>query len=62
MVGDDPVNDNDGGRSAGLRTIWFGNTLSWLADIPRLDHTVPHVRPAIDLLLLTAANRARTST
>ena len=56
------VNDNDGVRFAGLRTIWFGNTRSWPTDIPRLDHEVPHIRAAIDLLLLTDANRARTST
>ncbi|MFF7788007.1 HAD-IA family hydrolase [Streptomyces sp. NPDC007991] len=59
MVGDNPVNDIGGGRSAGLRTIWVNNGRSWLPDDPGPDHTVPHARAAIDLLLLYAADHAR---
>lgn len=62
MVGDNPVNDIGGGRSAGLRTIWIGNGRSWSADDPEPDHTVPHARAAIDLLLLHSACHTRTTT
>ncbi|MEU0896993.1 HAD family hydrolase [Streptomyces massasporeus] len=60
MVGDNPVNDIDGGRSAGLRTIWVDNGLSWPPDDPGPDYTVPHARAAIDLLLLHSADHMRT--
>ncbi|WP_329219686.1 HAD-IA family hydrolase [Streptomyces sp. NBC_01485] len=60
MVGDNPVNDIGGGRSAGLNTIWIGNDRSWPPDDPGPDHTVPHARAAIDLLLLHSADHART--
>jgi putative hydrolase of the HAD superfamily len=62
MVGDNPVNDIGGGRSAGLRTIWIGNEHFWPAHEPGPDHTVPHARAAIDLLLLHAADQTRTTT
>src|SRR5689334_2851401 len=52
MVGDNPVNDIGGGRSAGLHTIWIGGDRPWPSDDPGPDHTVPHARAAIDLLLL----------
>ncbi|MFJ4829314.1 HAD family hydrolase [Streptomyces sp. NPDC088747] len=58
MVGDNPVNDIGGGRSAGLH----GNDSSWPPDDPGPDHTVPHARAAIDLLLLHSADHARTTT
>lgn len=61
MVGDNPVNDIGGGRAAGLRTIWIGNGRSWPPDYPGPDHTVPHARAAIDLLLLHAADHTRTT-
>ncbi|MGW0366464.1 HAD family hydrolase [Streptomyces sp. NPDC002990] len=61
MVGDNPVNDIDGGRSAGLRTIWVGNGHSWPPDDPGPDYTVPHARAAIDLLLLYSADHMRTT-
>lgn len=62
MVGDNPVNDIGGGRSAGLRTIWIGNGRSWRPDVPGPDHSVPHARAAIDLLLLYSAGHTRTTT
>ncbi|MEU7732773.1 HAD-IA family hydrolase [Streptomyces griseus] len=61
MVGDNPVNDIVGGRSAGLRTIWIGDGRSWPPDDPRPDHVVPHARAAIDLLLLHSADHTRTT-
>ncbi|MFI9585083.1 HAD family hydrolase [Streptomyces sp. NPDC052236] len=61
MVGDNPVNDIGGGRSAGLRTIWIGNAHSWPLDDPRPDHTVPHARAAINLLLLHSPNHMRAT-
>ncbi|WP_371599942.1 HAD family hydrolase [Streptomyces sp. NBC_00564] len=61
MVGDNPVNDIGGGRSAGLSTVWIGNDRSWPPDDPGPDHTVPHARAAIDLLLLHSADHARTT-
>ncbi|MCF1595242.1 HAD family hydrolase [Streptomyces muensis] len=62
MVGDNPVNDIGGGRSVGLHTIWIGDDRSWPPDHPGPDHTVPRARAAIDLLLLHAADRTRTTT
>lgn len=61
MVGDNPVNDIGGGRSAGLHTIWIGNGRSWPPDDPGPDHMVPHARAAIDLLLLHSADHTRTT-
>ncbi|MGK5446378.1 HAD family hydrolase [Streptomyces radiopugnans] len=61
MVGDNPVNDIGGGRSAGLRTIWVSGDRVWPLDGPGPDHTVSHVRAAIDLLLLHAADHERST-
>ncbi|MFF4086363.1 HAD family hydrolase [Streptomyces nigra] len=62
MVGDNPVNDIGGGRCAGLRTIWISNDRPWPPDDPGPDHTVPHARAAVDLLLLHSADHTRTTT
>lgn len=61
MVGDNPVTDIGGGHSAGLHTIWVANSRSWAPHTPDPDHTVSHVRAAIDLLLLGAADRVRAA-
>ncbi|WP_141726167.1 HAD family hydrolase, partial [Actinacidiphila rubida] len=61
MVGDNPVNDIGGGHSAGLRTVWVDNGRPWAPQAPEPDHTVPHARAAIDLLLRCTADRARTA-
>ncbi|MFJ2572863.1 HAD family hydrolase [Streptomyces halstedii] len=62
MVGDNPVNDIGGGRSAGLSTIWIDNGRSWPPDVPGPDHVVPHARAAIDLLLLHSSDHTRATT
>ncbi|WP_052850194.1 HAD family hydrolase [Streptomyces avicenniae] len=56
MVGDDPGTDIVGGRSAGLHTIWVANGHGRAPQAPAPDHTVPHVRAAIDILLLRTAD------
>lgn len=61
MVGDNPVNDIGGGRSAGLNTIWIGNDRSWPPDAPGPDHAVLHARAAIDLLLLHSADHRKAT-
>ncbi|WP_369223992.1 HAD family hydrolase [Streptomyces sp. R39] len=61
MVGDNPVNDIAGGHSAGLRTIWIGRGRSWPTGGPGPDHTVPHARASIDLLLLHTGDHARAA-
>lgn len=61
MVGDNPVNDIGGGSSAGLRTVWIGDGRSWPLDDPQSDHTVPHARAAIDLLLEQSVDHMRTT-
>lgn len=59
MVGDNPVTDIGGGRSAGLRTIWVANGRPWVPQAPAPDHTVSHVRDAIDKLLRYESDHAR---
>lgn len=61
MVGDNPVNDIGGGRSAGLHTVWIHNGRSWPPNDPGPDHVVPRARTAIDLLL-HSADHTRTTT
>lgn len=61
MVGDNPVTDIVGGHSAGLRTIWVANGRPWAPQDPSPDRTVPHVRAAIDFLLLRTADHVRTA-
>jgi putative hydrolase of the HAD superfamily len=61
MVGDSPVNDIGGGRSVGLSTIWIANGRSWPPDRSPPDHTVPHARAAIDLLLQHNADPTRST-
>jgi putative hydrolase of the HAD superfamily len=61
MVGDNPVTDIGGGRSAGLGTIWISHGRSWPAKSLGPDHTVSNVRAAIDFLLLSATGPARSA-
>ncbi|MCX4801469.1 HAD-IA family hydrolase [Streptomyces sp. NBC_01214] len=51
MVGDDPVKDIAGGRSAGLATLWIGTPDRWPGDLHVPDLTAPTVLSAIRLLL-----------
>ncbi|MEW9553097.1 HAD family hydrolase [Nonomuraea sp. NPDC050783] len=49
MVGDDPVKDVEGGRAAGLRTIWLDRGRPGPA--PAADHVVRDVLDAVELLI-----------
>ncbi|MFJ7588142.1 HAD family hydrolase [Streptomyces sp. NPDC097617] len=51
MVGNDPVKDIAGGRSAGLATLWIGAPDRWPGDLPAPDRTAPTALSAIHLLL-----------
>ncbi|MFE3472209.1 HAD hydrolase-like protein [Streptomyces bacillaris] len=51
MVGDNPETDIDGGRRAGLRTIWIPNGRAWPNRLAAPDHCVPDAETAIALLL-----------
>ncbi|MFI1281443.1 HAD family hydrolase [Streptomyces sp. NPDC020858] len=51
MVGNDPVKDIAGGRSAGLATLWIGVPDRWPGDQPAPDRTAPTALAAIHLLL-----------
>ncbi|WP_435854316.1 HAD family hydrolase [Streptomyces subrutilus] len=51
MVGDDPVKDIIGGRSAGLTTLWIGRAADWPATLPAPDRIAPTALRAIRLLL-----------
>jgi FMN phosphatase YigB (HAD superfamily) len=50
MVGDNPVKDIEGGRAAGLRTIWISHDVTWPQELPEPNHHVTDVRAAIELL------------
>lgn len=51
MVGDNPAADIDGGRGAGLRTIWIHRGQRWPAESGAPDHTVDDITDALALLL-----------
>ncbi|ARE76473.1 MULTISPECIES: HAD family hydrolase [unclassified Streptomyces] len=51
MVGDDPVKDIGGGRSAGLATLWIGTPDRWPGQLPAPDRSAPNALSAIHLLL-----------
>ncbi|MFG2230822.1 HAD family hydrolase [Streptomyces sp. NPDC048723] len=51
MVGDDPVKDIAGGRSAGLATLWIGTPDRWPGHLHVPDRTAPTALSAIRLLL-----------
>ncbi|MFE5806444.1 HAD family hydrolase [Streptomyces sp. NPDC056491] len=55
MVGNDPVKDIAGGRSAGLATLWIGVPDRWPGDLPAPDRTAPTALSAIHLLLQDTA-------
>lgn len=50
MIGDNPVNDIDGGREAGLRTVWINHGAAWPDELAGPDHEVSSVRAAINLM------------
>ncbi|MFD3542076.1 HAD family hydrolase [Streptomyces sp. NPDC058662] len=51
MVGDDPVKDIVGGRSAGLGTLWISGTFDWPTVLPAPDRTAATALAAIRQLL-----------
>ncbi|XES00426.1 HAD hydrolase-like protein [Streptomyces sp. S1D4-11] len=60
MVGDNPVNDIGGGRSAGLRTLWIANKTTWPPHLPDPDRAVLDSLEAIHLLLDDDHTRSTT--
>ncbi|WP_327334091.1 HAD family hydrolase [Streptomyces anulatus] len=61
MVGDNPATDIDGGRRAGLRTIWVRNGRAWPDRLAAPDHCVPDAEAAIALLLADGCSRSVTT-
>ncbi|MFD6227022.1 HAD family hydrolase [Streptomyces sp. NPDC060232] len=57
IVGDNPVTDIDGGRDAGLRTVWINRGVVWPDGCLAPDHEVSGARAAIDLLAAAAPER-----
>ncbi|MFI5808423.1 HAD family hydrolase [Streptomyces sp. NPDC051561] len=50
IIGDNPITDIDGGRRAGLRTIWLRGR-PWPTGLATADHTVDTAAEAIPILL-----------
>ena len=51
-VGDHPINDIEGSRNAGLKTIWIKGFHDWPKDTKPADHSIEHLSEIIDLLAL----------
>jgi putative hydrolase of the HAD superfamily len=54
-VGDHPINDIQGARDAGLRTIWVKGFHPWPNDLKAADYAIEHLSEIIDLLSLDDA-------
>jgi len=54
-VGDHPINDIQGSRNAGLKTIWIKGFHDWPENIKPADHSIQHLSEIIDLLPLNNA-------
>ena len=50
-VGDNPINDIKGARSAGWKTIWMNSTGYWDESVARADREVSSVSQVIDAVL-----------
>ncbi|MER7724672.1 HAD family hydrolase [Streptomyces sp. NPDC096323] len=61
MVGENPETDIDGGRRAGLRTIWIRNGRSWPVRRSAPDQCVSDAGAAIALLLADDRSRSVTT-
>lgn len=52
IVGDDPVKDVEGGRDAGLRTVWIDRGAgAWPARLAAPDHVVTDARRAVEVIM-----------
>ncbi|MFG1780481.1 HAD family hydrolase [Micromonospora sp. NPDC049051] len=49
-IGDSPVFDVEGGRAAGLATLWVSRGMDWPAELPLPDRTVTDVVAAVHVL------------
>nr|WP_202527706.1 HAD family hydrolase [Streptomyces sp. SID5770] len=61
MVGDKPGTDMEGGRVAGLRTLWVSDERQWPEGIPRPDATVPDALEAVGHLIRWGRSRLSQS-
>ena len=50
FVGDHPVNDVDGARRVGIRTVWIHRDREWPSELPPPDHVIGHVAEVVDLV------------
>jgi putative hydrolase of the HAD superfamily len=55
MVGDSAEADIEGGRRAGLKTIWIARGRTWDAVLPEPDVTVDSVLTAVDVIMAVSA-------
>ncbi|MGW5420210.1 HAD family hydrolase [Streptomyces sp. NPDC003943] len=58
MVGDNPSTDMEGGRAAGLRTLWVSGERQWPEGVESPDVAVPDVRAAVGHLAKWGRSRS----
>lgn len=51
MIGDDPVNDVQGARAAGIRSVWVRRGRSWPSDLPEPTAAADSFPSAVDVVL-----------
>ncbi|WP_161780680.1 HAD family hydrolase [Tumebacillus flagellatus] len=50
FVGDHPRNDIDGARQAGMKTVWFPNSVAWIEELKPADHEIQSLPELLHLL------------